>query len=355
MRISSYNLNNLFERPVLFQLEGFSVESKEVLADIEKLQSLLAQPSYTGNTLSALQTLLEKYFLKEKNKYFTINMVREKLFTISKNKLTIKVGGAAEWNGFIELNKELVSHEAIQNTARVIKEVNADILCTVEVDDRPALKRFNEMFLDNLFPQTMVIDGNDDRGIDVGIFSKFPIGNMISHVHDTYKGKDKRDYTVFSRDCAEYEIQIDKDTKIFMLCNHFKSQGYGSVAANNAKRKKQSERVVEILSKYNLKKDYVAVAGDFNDHPKSAALKPLVSVPNLFSIIDKVEGDKGTYLYGSQTIDNIFVSKALFDKIKSAGIERRGIFHKTKPHFDTVTGPQNQASDHAAIWADFDL
>jgi len=45
------------------------------------------------------------------------------------------------------------------------------------IENRPTLKRFVEQVLDAQFeftyPHRMVIDGNDDRGIDLGILSKF--------------------------------------------------------------------------------------------------------------------------------------------------------------------------------------
>lgn len=56
----------------------------------------------------------------------------------------------------------------------------------------------------------MLIDGNDDRGIDVGIMLKeeYRIVRMLSHVDD----KDDEGI-VFSRDCAEYEIKTPQGTR----------------------------------------------------------------------------------------------------------------------------------------------
>ena len=34
----------------------------------------------------------------------------------------------------------------------------------------------------------MVIDGNDERGIDVGLVTRFPVGTMRSHVDDFKNG-----------------------------------------------------------------------------------------------------------------------------------------------------------------------
>jgi hypothetical protein len=46
------------------------------------------------------------------------------------------------------------------------------------------------------------IEGNDDRGIDVGLMSGFPVGTMRSHVDDL-----RNNSRIFSRDCPEYETE----------------------------------------------------------------------------------------------------------------------------------------------------
>jgi len=39
----------------------------------------------------------------------------------------------------------------------------------VEAEDRPSLLRFNRDLLGGLYRHVMLVDGNDDRGIDVAI------------------------------------------------------------------------------------------------------------------------------------------------------------------------------------------
>ena len=145
--------------------------------------------------------------------------------------------GRGDWVGWIEWRRELVGALAIENTGRIISEVKADALCLVEVENRPVVRRFNETILKAApYPHAMVIDGNDERGIDVGIASRFPIMDMRSHVDDP-DPVTKR--PVFSRDCAEFQIDLPGTRSLWVLINHFKSRGYGSKAANDAKRKRQ--------------------------------------------------------------------------------------------------------------------
>lgn len=199
----------------------------------------------------------------------------------------------------------------------------------------------------------MLIDGNDDRGIDVGVMSKYKIVNICSHVDDEYKNESGRRSRVFSRDCAEYTIQLAGNKKLHMLCNHFKSKGYGSPAENNIKRKEQAKRVRKILEKYDLKNDLVVVAGDLNDTPDSDPISPLIQLRNLHDVLDweGFEGKRGTYHSGNQQIDYLLVSDPIFKAIREVGIERRGIFKRNQESFPEVTSKRTQASDHACVWA----
>jgi hypothetical protein len=78
-----------------------------------------------------------------------------------------------------------VTWAATRNTSRVVGDVNADILLTVEVEDRLTLQRFNEQVLGaefgTTYPHNILVDGNDERGIDLGILSRFPIRAVRAH------------------------------------------------------------------------------------------------------------------------------------------------------------------------------
>lgn len=360
IRIGTFNVNNLFERPKVMELEGFSATGKAVLKDVADLEALLENTSYAGDVGDKIVVILNRYFHDmPTNPWFTINEIREKLFSIKQDGsgVALKARGRGDWLGWVELTKQSTNEISIQNTARVIKAINADILCIVEVDDRIALKRFNEFLLrkENIeYPHAMVIDGNDERGIDVGILSRFPIASIKSHIDDTYNSTNGQTYKIFSRDCPEYTIDIGDGKFIHYLCNHLKSKGYGTPASNNAKRKRQANRIVEILKSYDLTQDLVVVAGDLNDTPNSLPLKNLMAVPNLTDVL-KTVNPNWTYHTGSDQIDYLLVSKPIADNLKAVGIERQGIFRTNNVSFPQVTNKVTQASDHAAVIVEFEV
>jgi endonuclease/exonuclease/phosphatase family metal-dependent hydrolase len=363
IKVATFNVNNLFERPKIMELNGFSEEGKAVLNDVEKLNELLEHDSYAGTVGEKILTILEKYFHQQSdNPWFKINEIREKLFSRKRDGsgLSLVAKGRDSWLGWVELIKQRTNEVSIENTARVLNAVKAHIVCTVEVDNRTALKNFNDLLLKDFgssFKHTMLIDGNDDRGIDVGVLSNFEIESMISHIDDTFTDSKGREQKIFSRDCPEFKIKIGNNKYLHLLCNHLKSKGYGKPAESNAKRKRQAERIVQILSKYDLKKDLVIVAGDFNDTPDSEPLKKLISYPNLFDVLnwEGFDGEKWTYHTGKDQIDYMLVSKPLFAFITDVQIERRGIYRRGNTTFPEVTNHTTEASDHACINAVFNI
>lgn len=369
VRVATYNVNNLFRRARLMQLEGFSAAAREVLNDLMQLNELLERPAYDAAIKTKIKALLEKYQFHRRTEkpWFTINEVKSRLFKIKKSPASVEViaKGRGDWQGWIELVREGVGSASTENTARVIQAVKPHVLCLVEVEDRITLDRFNSQVLkkfNTAFSHNLLVDGNDPRGIDLGLMSQFDIRSVRSHIDDSFVASNGQTYPIFSRDCPEYEIVLPSGRSAWILCNHFKSKGYGSPADNDAKRRRQADQVRKILARFNLSKDFVVVAGDFNDTPDRPPLAGLLHIPNLIDVLASplLNGPRWTYQSGKDQFDYLLVSKALFARLKAVGIERQGIFHPTSfggkfPHFPEVNDKTNHASDHAAVWAEFKL
>lgn len=369
MRLASFNVENMFRRASILNLATWS-DGKDILTQYAKLNILLQGPIYTPAIKKAILASLEKLGLKKSNDSEFVILRENHGHLLKRPKsgpVEVIADKRADWIGWLDLKTEAVNDKAVQMTAKVIKEVNADVLAVIEAEDRIALEHFNDQVLKPIkgtYGGIMLIDGNDDRGIDVGLFTRAgsSIESIVSHVDDV-KGASK----IFSRDCPEFTVRVSDTKHILVMVNHFKSKGFGSQAASDARRKAQAKRVREI---YDLRRsqgvDLIAIVGDFNDTPDSDALKPLLSEGSDLKDISAHpkfvdDGRPGTFGTGSASnkIDYILMSPALFALVTKGGVERRGVWGGTNgtifPHFPEITKAIEAASDHAAIFADLNL
>ncbi|MDH5373525.1 MAG: endonuclease/exonuclease/phosphatase family protein [Acidimicrobiia bacterium] len=371
MRLASYNVENLFDRAKVMNLGDWS-KGKPVLDAFATLNGLLGEHSYTDARKKKIAALMIELGLEKSDKGPFVLLRRNRGSLLKRQKsggIEITASGRDDWTGSLELRPEPIDHVAIQNTARVIDEVGADVLAVVEAENRTALLAFNDDVVSAVggtpYEHVMLIDGNDDRGIDVGLLTRngFPIGNMRSHVDD----RDSRKQRVFSRDCPEYSITTPSGTQLVVLINHLKSKGFGSQARSSARRKAQAERVAEIYKQLIAGGvEHVAVVGDLNDSPDSGALAPLLAETKLKDISVHPKFDNGGYpgTYGSckaktSKIDYILLSPALWAKVDAGGVCRKGMWPGVRPVkwevLESLEEESQIASDHAAIWCDLQV
>jgi endonuclease/exonuclease/phosphatase family metal-dependent hydrolase len=369
MVLASFNLENLFDRAKAFNLDTIA-DGKVVLDKFGQLNKLFEKPTYSAaDKKSILKGLKDLGVLKDDNagEFVRLRQNRGKLLKRpNSGPVEVVADGRDDWIGWLELKTEQVNEIATQNTARVFRDVNADIIGTIEVDNRIALQRFNQQLLPSVnaqsYPHVMLIDGNDDRGIDVGLMSRFPIDTMRSHVDDFKDGSQ-----VFSRDCPEYQILLPSGGALLLLINHFKSKGFGTQADSNKRRERQAESVRAIYEQRRQEGvTRIAVIGDFNDTPDSAPLAPLLAQgSNLRDVFVhpnfQDDGRPGTFGNGakSEKIDYILLSPELFNLVNSAGVFRKGVWGGKNgdlfPHFPEMTKAIHAASDHAALFVDLNV
>lgn len=366
VKIASYNLENLFTRPSAMNTADDG-DGRQALEDHAELNAIIAHPEYSIDDKQRLIALSNRYGFHQLNPpqdaLVFLQKTRGQLFRTSAGQLRVAASGRGDWAGWFELRRESVAWEATSNTGRVIQAQEPDVLVAVEVEDRPTLKRFNEQILGAqfgvAFAQELLFDGNDQRGIDVGLLSRFPVSDLRTHVFDQRDGR-----TIFSRDCPEYQVDLPGDRRLIVLPNHFKSKRNGNAQASQNRRRVQAEEVALIATDALKRTPLVLIAGDLNDTPDSWPLEPLFEAgfvdvgvhPNyLDPELPDRPGTFGTGLPGDK-IDYLLMSPTLLEALTDAGIERRGSFHpNTWKPFDSVTGPASEASDHHLIWGVFDL
>ena len=196
-KIAAFNVENLFDRAKAFN--EAADDAQEAIRAVAELNSIFEETNYTPARKTRILELVEILELNRFNEgpLALIRKIREPILKRPKNgPIQVVADGRDEWIGWAELKTAPVNETAVLNTGRVIRDVDADILAVVEAEDRVALKKFTEFVFAQVngelppaerpdpYANIMLIDGNDDRGIDVGLMTKsgFEIGTMRSHI-----------------------------------------------------------------------------------------------------------------------------------------------------------------------------
>ena len=170
MRLAVYNVENLFNRAKVMNGADWA-EGRETLKQFADLNALLGEATYTAAMKSKMAALMVALGLEKKDQGPNVILRRNRGALVKRPQaggIEIVAGGRADWVGSLELVSEPINHESMLMTARVIRDVNADILGIVEVESRPALKQFSDEIVSAVdgtpYESVMLIDGNDDRG-----------------------------------------------------------------------------------------------------------------------------------------------------------------------------------------------
>ncbi|MEX0786369.1 MAG: endonuclease/exonuclease/phosphatase family protein [Dehalococcoidia bacterium] len=380
VRVASFNVENLFSRPKAFNMPTWAL-GKPAVDACNEVNILFANEPYSSADKQRIKQLLVEldiYHIKN-GAVRRKSSLSPKWAWLRKNRggfdrqpedktkeVEITATGRSDWIGWVELAKEATDEQGTRLTARVIDDVGADIIGVVEAEDRPSLVRFNKELVNAPYRHVMLVDGNDERGIDVGLMTRtgFEIRSIRSNV-DTADSVG----TVFSRDCPEYEVGTPVGTTLYVLVNHFKSQSGGG----GDKRRRQAAEVVRIVSRLVAEGKHVIVLGDLNEGPASDGT-PAANLRSLFTgggpLVDTYglphfdKGPKdGTYDSCGRTnrLDYILISHSLAPHFDKGGIFRKGLWgtRKTRPTaWDTypdMADSSQQASDHAAVFVDLNI
>ena|SRR5215203_260388 len=381
VKIASFNVENLFERPKAFNNTDLTV-GNPILDAYRDVNVLIKKDPYTPADKAQIRDLLvtlDIYFINDQGAVRHSESFPPRWAWLRKNRGTfdrqpqdpsksveIIAEGRRDWIGWIELVTEPTDEIGTRMTARVIRDVDADILGIIEAEDRPSLVRLNDELLDGQYRHAMLVDGNDDRGIDVGIMTgeNFEILSICSNV-DSVDNSGQ----VFSRDCPQYEIKTPNGTVVHVLVNHFKSQSGGG----GSKRRRQANKVRQIADNLIQQGKHVVVMGDLNEGPAAQTTQAvnLVGLYNnnsqLIDCYSLAQFDTGTRpgSYDScglgNRLDYIFISQSLQPFFTGGGLFRKGLWgsRQSRPtNWDTypeMTRSVEQASDHSVAFVELDI
>lgn len=379
--VASFNVENLFSRPRAFDTTDWDA-GRPVLAAYHEFNTLIAKQRYDDADRLRMRELLvtlEVYQVNDRGAVRRSTATSPRWAWLRKNRgsfdrqpaaatkdVEIVASGRGDWIGWVELATAATDEVGTRTTARVIADIDADVIAIIEAEDRPSLVRLNNELLGGRYEHVMLVDGNDDRGIDVGIMTKK--GFEIESIRSNVDVKD-RSGPVFSRDCAQYEIRTPSGETVHVLVNHFKSQSGGG----GPKRRRQAREVRRIADGLVAAGANVIVLGDLNEGQPSET-KPATNLRELFasdgplvSCYDLPGFDPGPRpgTFDScgirNRLDYLLVSRSLRPRFVSGHLFRKGLWgsRSSRPTewetYPEIANHDQQASDHAAVVVELDL
>lgn len=380
LRVATFNVENLFSRVKVFNLSDMAAGA-DLLQRAAAFQRLLEAGPYDGPALvKAFQADGLSEFIRVRVDRVRADEASPRFFLAGSNgklRLNPAIDGPQDWSGQVEFERDRLSGASAESIRRVlIDELDADIVCLCEVEDRRVLQVFNDEILGGAYRYNMLVDGNDERGIDVAVLSRFPIGPVRTNLFARDPEEELPNGAkapLFNRDCLEVEVFFPSGMPLNLLLNHFKSKGGpGRESETDPKRVRQAREVARILSRrYRTDlgewREAVIVAGDLNERPDrngangrnlggmDTSIDPLLKYPGLHNVLAELAPPAQRWTYdfeGPQQIDYLLVSSNLRRFAKAAGTVHSGRYTDGS---NGIASPLAQASDHAAVWADFDL
>lgn len=205
------------------------------------------------------------------------------------------------WRELSEKEWQKLSHASVQNKslkkalwlAQSLLEIGADIVLVNEVGGNESLTNFAKFFLNDQY-SAHIVEGNSDRGIDIGYLVKNtfpgraelrshkdrPLGFLYPHeqLNNEYFEKTMPEKVIkshyFSRDCSELRVYDGDQLKLILLLVHLKSK----LDPQGIDPEGRERRAAEVRSLVSIYKETRAahpgvptiVGGDFNGNAKRA-------------------------------------------------------------------------------------
>lgn len=205
----------------------------------------------------------------------------------------------------IDWNDKILAKK-VANAARVIKNYNngagADIVVLEEIENLNSVNILADQGLKGLYKYRTLAEGDDSRGISIGLISKYPI--VSTKHHSTYMKNKKLN----TRGILEVTLNVNGKT-VTVFGNHWPSQN------NDVSERVASAKQLTQLAK-DTRSDLIVAVGDFNT-VDSDKPHPFQVMTNDFYDAEQEARDAGvklipgTHNYKGEwsSLDRIFVHK----------------------------------------------
>jgi endonuclease/exonuclease/phosphatase family metal-dependent hydrolase len=230
-----------------------------------------------------------------------------------------------------------------------LKALDGDIVVLAEIENKAILDDLNTSALGGAYGTTVLIEGNDTRGIDVGVLSKITPDSVVSHKDDVFvlAGTNGPQYH-YSRDCLELHFTFNK-RPIIVLGVHFKAK---ATPDDPDKRLAEAQHTRKIADDLHAKEANagIVVLGDFNDTPGSP---PYVAVagaaPQLF--VDSADAVASAQRYSYNYMGKLeLIDHQMTNPLLHAMLDPTSV---VLAHAKNVDDASKYGSDHSPLKATY--
>ena len=196
--------------------------------------------------------------------------------------------------GYRTSNKHI---QKIEDAAKVIEDINADIYMLCEVGGKESLNNFNKYFLNNKYT-CILEEGTAKRGLDVGFLIKKDFNQEIEVINN--KRLKLKDGTRFSRSLGEIRIKKGGKVELVFLLAHLKSKRTSEEDFQGwAKRSEEVKGLNQYVEKLNkdLKNPKIVLAGDLNSDLDDLRIMGLSSFDNFLDLKELSDEEKCTHIH----------------------------------------------------------
>lgn len=235
-----------------------------------------------------------------------------------------------------------------EDVARGLASLKGDIVLLQEIENKEVLKAIAEhSSLKSLgYVTRESVIGNDPRGINIGVLSRFPITKYVSHRRDQFTRVDDPKYVYyFARDAVEVHLNVNGQA-VVIIGVHFKSQANDEDPNRRIAEGQQARAIADSVLKGNPNA-YVFVMGDFNDDLNSIAYKAVrdgqTGPAYQHAMMDVPSSQRYSYTYSGdrKLIDHMLVTPDVYKRFVKGSA--------------TITHDKSLSSDHAPLAATFTI
>ncbi|MCR4784230.1 MAG: endonuclease/exonuclease/phosphatase family protein [bacterium] len=263
------------------------------------------------------------------------------------------------------------SERSLDALAENIRRADADIVALQECTSEKTLNQFlKTRGLSDSYKYVAHVPGNDKRGVNVAVISKYPFTEVVSHKDVKFPLADgSGEEAKFSRDFLRVDVDVDgvPGADLSLYTTHSKSRRPAAPGQVSADTRRLSEgRAMRDIAEKEMKEfpgRLFVLTGDFNDNTDDASVQAVLNPGGgreewVDSLAGKPDSERNTWPanpnrsngFAPEQFDHMIFPKSMSDRLVESHVHRYGQSDCSDTRWVSST-----ASDHLMITSEFNL